>query len=228
MTAPREVVRDPVPWATQPAARAWLLGYVRTDLPGYRELNTSLGALVSPASSTGYRFDAYLTAIEAAKTTHDGWSWSTAGRVLGEEVGDPVIFTDRLGWVCGFGTGGMSSVFIPPAGIPLVAATWTSVETDAERRQIVDRHRRNQGYTWGSASVWRCVLTMDRYSLQALEAGWCLRGRVCLAGVDYLDTPISVSELKGAIDGYMLGVESVRWMDGPQHHAQVVLHIVTA
>lgn len=204
----------------QTPAAAWLLGYVRTDAPGYREVE--LDGVLSVVASGDHRFDDFVTASQGVWNAYGGVSFNAS------EIG----FPDRLGWLLGFGDARQvaygSSKFIPPAGIPLMGATWTRVDSEADRRVIFDRHRRNQGYMWGAALVWRCKLTMHRWSLEALQTGWCLRGKVTLGCVGMLDTPISVSEPTGAITGYALGLDSVRWLDSIQQTAVVEMSIVTA
>lgn len=233
MVAPREVVQTAAPWATLPPAAAWLLGYVRTDAPGYREIN--LGSVIITAASGDLRFDAWVAALDTASLAvgGDNVNWETNGRVL---FAGGFTYPDRAGWLAGVGVeagttanqSDGSSVFIPPAGIPLIGATWTQVIDDADRRQLLDRHRRNQGYVWGSALLWRCKLVMHRYALEALQTGWCLRGKVTLRCADMLDTPISSTEPRGAITGYALGLDSVSWLDSIQQNARVEMTIVTS
>lgn len=233
MTGPREVVQThPAVWdvATPVPAAAWLLGYVRTDVPGYREI--LMDGVLYVVASGEYRFDDFIDAIDAVAVT-DQQDWWDYGAVAGQGV--PVTFPDRLGWVLGRGTEAGASLadsgvirFVPPAGIPLMGATWTKAETDADRRQILDRHKRNQGYVWGGASLWSCRLVMHRWALEALQIGWCLRGKVTLGCADMLDTPVSASEPRGAITGYALGLDSVSWLDSIQHTARVEMTIVTS
>ena len=233
MPAPREVVRSPVPWVTLPAAAAWLLGYVRTDAPGYREIGFGGTDLftVAASSATGYRFDDLIDAVNTALSPNDPITWSTRGNVIA--TGNGEVYPDRLGWVLGVVndagdavTGDDASSVVPPAGIPLLGATWLRVDSEADRREIVDRHRRNQGYVWGAALIWRCKLTMHRWALEALQTGWCLRGKVTLAGATMLNTPVSESEPTGAITGYALGLDSVRWLDSIQQNAEVEMSMV--
>lgn len=236
MGARGEVVQTPAPWSSLPVAAAWLLGYVRTDAPGYREVVDAGNLVVVPSGE--YRFDAYVTTgVNTALVVTDDWAWglgtTTAekGAVIG--AGNVVRASDRLAWLCGFAAApgedfdDSAPVYVPPAGIPLMGATWTRVESEADRRVIFDRHRRNQGYMWGAALVWRCRLTMHRWALEALQTGWCLRGKVTLGCADMLDTPVSVSEPTGAITGYALGLDSVRWLDSIQQTAVVEMSIVT-
>lgn len=233
MGARGEVVQTPAPWSTLPAAAAWLLGYVRTDAPGYREVSRANVGLAVLASGE-HRFDAYVSAYSTAWQTlgGDAATWETTGRVVG--TGDVPTFTDRTGYVLGFGDvvgqyySDDSTPFVPPAGIPLMGTTWTRVDSEADRRTIFDRHRRNQGYMWGGATVYRCKLTMHRWALEALQTGWCLRGKVTLGCVGQLDTPVSPSEPTGAITGHALGLDSVRWLDSIQQTAVVEMSIVTA
>ena len=124
-------------------------------------------------------------------------------------------------------TADTSSYFIPPAGIPLLGATWESVTSEVERRQIVDRHRRNQGFVWGASEVFKCSLTMHRWALEALQTGWCLRGKVTLGGATKLDTPVGLADPDGAITGYVLGIDGIEWLDQTQTHARVTMSIAT-
>jgi len=221
-------------WITdyQPAA-AFLLGYVRTDAPGYREF-VALGELyvVPPAE---YRFDALLTAMNTAlagvgETVTDWAAWGSYADTASASIDSA---PDRLAWLIGGGSeagvvGIISPFYVPPGGIPLIGATWTQVEAEADRRILVDRHRRNQGYVWGGAGLFRCRLTMHRYAFEALQTGWCLRGKVTLGGSAKLDTPWTTSAPDGAITGHVLGVDSVEWMGPAQQHAVVTMTIATS
>lgn len=230
MTGPREVVQTAVPSAAWTPAAAWLLGYVRTDAPGYREID--LGSVNIVAAAGDLRFDAWVAALDAASlaVNGDNITWSTSGQV---QFSGEFTYLDRSGWMAGLGVeagqvGLNTSVVVPPAGIPLIGATWTQVIDDADRRQLLDRHRRSQGYVWGSALLWRCKLVMHRYALEALQTGWCLRGKVTLGCADMLDTPISSTEPRGAITGYALGLDGVSWLDSIQQNARVEMTIVTS
>lgn len=242
MSAPREVVRSPLAWgeATHPdyvavtaTAAAWLLGYVRTDVPGYREIEVGGNLYTVAASGTGgHRFDDLITAVNTALGALDPITWATNGKVV--PTPNSERYPDRLGWVLGLvddaghtTTGDDDASVVPPAGIPLLGATWLRVDSEADRREIIDRHRRNQGYVWGAALIWRCKMTMHRWALEALQTGWCLRGKVTLAGATMLNTPVSVSEPAGAITGYALGLDSVRWLDSIQQYAEVEMSIVS-
>lgn len=227
-----EVVQTAPDWTKMPVAQAWLLGYVRTDVDGYRNIEIE-GTPYSPASSGtgGYRFDAYLDEINTVIAAYPSTlTWETSGRVQGDGL---VIVCDRLGWVIGHGAEasalffGDVSAFVPPAGIPLMGATWEHVETDADRRLILDESLRNQGYAWGAAQLWRCKLVMHRYALEALQTGWCLNGRVCLAAANKLSTPFSLSDPTGYIDGYVVGDPVVSWRDPQQETAVVEMTIAT-
>lgn len=227
MGARGEVVRSLKRPADLPTAAAWLLGYVRTDAPGYREIEFDGNLLVVPSGE--YRADALVTAVNALVPDIE---WSVTGGISGLGAAAET-YPDRLGWLLGVVDPATSNQFdvqtvVSPMAIPLMGATWTRVESEADRRVIFDRHRRNQGYMWGAALVWRCRLTMHRWALEALQTGWCLRGKVTLGCADMLDTPVSVSEPTGAITGYALGLDSVRWLDSIQQTAVVEMSIVTA
>ena len=70
------------------------------------------------------------------------------------------------------------------------------------------RWRRNYGYVWGGAHIYRWKLTMHRDALKAFDHGYCSSGRVRLqmSGKDDLNAGNS----DGYQDGYVLGVESVQ------------------
>lgn len=226
-----EVVQTAPDWTELPDAAGWLLGYVRTDVPGYRLVEVE-GTPYTLSNSTPIRFDDYLTAIN--DTLFSGLvqlTWSAKGQVSGD--GYQGTFGDRLGWVVGYGTdgGGVryfdADTFVPPAAIPLMGLSWEQVETDEDRRVILDESLRNQGYAWGSALLWRCTLTMHRYAFEALQTGWCLNGRVCLAGKNKLSDPISNSDPQGYIDGYVVGDPQVVWQGKQQLTAVVQMTIAS-
>ena len=222
MGARGEVVPSVVPWADLSNAQAWLYGYVRTDVPGYREIE-KFGALTVVAAAE-YRFDALVAELAGLTLEQE-----LTGQITTDT--DRMTPRDRLGWLLGWGVEPGTEVadsfpYIPPAGIPLLGATWTAIETDEDRRIVIDKYKRNQGYVWGGASIFQCKLDMHRWSLEALQTGWCLRGKVTLGCADMIDTPISSSEPRGAITGYALGLGSVSWLDSIQQTARVEMAIV--
>lgn len=227
MVARGEVVRSLAnPANSLPAAKAWLLGYVRTDAPGYREIQVGAELYVVPSGT--YRADALGTAINALVPDI---SWSNTSGFIGPGASGET-YPDRLGWALGVVEPATAPNFdsqfvVSPIAIPLYGVTWTRVESEAERKLIFDRHRRNQGYVWGAALVWRLKLTLHRWALEALQTGWCLRGQVTVGGVDVLDTPVSVSDPTGAITGYALGLDGVRWIDSIQQTAVVEMSLVS-
>lgn len=240
MTAPLEVLPEPCPWSEVGVAQAYLLGYVRTDAPGYREIveDPLGGANLRVVASGERRFDDYIDAINAAFVDNDTWYWGPGGpdyadRGAVEGSENELVSGDRLAWLCGFGAEAGAtfsdgrSIFVPPAGIPLMGATWDYVTEDAERQIIIDRHRRNQGFIWGGASIVRCSMTMHRWALGALMTGWCLRGRVTLGGAAVLDdTSFASGNPAGPIHGYALGLDGASWADRTQRSAHVDMSIV--
>lgn len=211
---------------------AYMLGYVRSDVAGYRA--TTYDATPStPTSTAGQRFDAYISGYLGAP---DAVIWPYAQWAVELDWFGTVTFDDRIGWLMGFvndpGTtitvsGYAPSRFVPPAAIPLIGATWTAVESDADRRIILDESLRNQGYAWGGALLWRCKLTMSFYALEALQTGWCLAGKVTLAPAFKLNDPISEADPQGAITGYVIGDPTVTWLDKTQTTAVVELTIAS-
>ena len=102
MGARGEIIPAPVPWSELPAAAAWLLGHVRTDVPGYRSFSSDgSDYMVASGASTGLRFDALMTAMNIARgggETVTDWSSTGDGRF---ELGAATVAMsgtlDRLG-----------------------------------------------------------------------------------------------------------------------------------
>lgn len=234
MGARGEIIPSPVPWSELPAAGAWLLGYVHTSVPGYRLVGVDgTSAMVT---SDYHRFDDYIAAINVVGLDVLGddiaiWDPSGKGQFTdGTEIGLMDSAPDRLGWLIGAGVeaGTVATLtprYIPPAGIPLIGATWDRVDKEADRNIIRDLYRRNQGYTWGGADIFQCSLYMHRWSLDAFLTGWCQRGLVTLGGPAKLDDPWSLADPKGAITGYVVGVGQPQWTDKIQSKALVDMAI---
>ena len=211
---------------------AYMLGYVRSDVAGYRA--TTYDATPStPTSTAGQRFDAYISGYLGAP---DAVIWPYAQWAVELDWSGTVTFDDRIGWLMGFVNDPGTTItvsryapsrFVPPAAIPLIGATWTAVESDADRRIILDESLRNQGYAWGGALLWRCKLTMSFYALEALQTGWCLAGKVTLAPAFKLNDPISEADPQGAITGNVIGDPTVTWLDKTQTTAVVELTIAS-
>lgn len=233
MGARGEVIQTPAPWDDLPTAAAWLLGYVWTADPGYRDFAAHSTAY--QVTSAYHRFDAFLTAMNFgpfADSSDTVTDWFAGGKGKFDEggAGTTCSSTDRLGWLIGGGEAVGATLaprFIPPAGIPLIGATWERVERDADRRKIADIYRRNQGYVWGAARLFTCRLYMHRYALEAFETGWCMRGKVTLGGRAKLNDPWSLTDPRGAITGYVVGVEAPEWHGQRQQNAVVTLTIAT-
>lgn len=228
MVAPLETPYEPAPWDSLGPAKALLLGYVRTDVPGYRELSATPDFGIVTAGE--YRFDNLLDQAVIDLPNCD-WHLSSNGGVVG--AGSVLEAPDRLAWVVGYGVeaGGTISDdtrahFVAPAGIPLMGFAWTEIRTEAERQKIVDQHRRNQGYVFGGAMVVQCKLTMHRWALGALLTGWCLRGKVTVGGITAIgSSTLSAGEAAGAVTGYVLGIDSAKWLGPTEEVAEVLLSI---
>lgn len=213
--------------------QAWIMGYVNTNVPGYREVEVA-GRRGVAASGT-YRFDAWLTALGAA-TGYTFFDEESHGLIVCDA---PPTFWDRSGWLMGWNleagvaSAGSAATGIPPGCIPAIGANWTDVTLDREVRSSVDRQRRSSGFVWGSARLWRVVFKMHRWSLEALASGWCLAGRVNIvpaslpAGRDTWPA-WSTSAPTGYLDGYVVnGIERVRWMNRTETLAEVSLILAT-
>ena len=224
------------------SATAWIYGYIDTDVPGYRKV--SIGGSVRTAAAGYYRFDAYLGAITSA-TASDGFGMavnSSGGCTLTKPMGSAaaVVWTDRLGWLCGMradpgdSEGSVNTVTArmpSPACIPLLGATWDEVEIHKQREFKIDRQLRGHGFVFGGARLWTWRLTMDKDSLEALRTGWCLRGKIVISGKDptqlHTDSAWSSSNTDGFLECRPVGIQRTRWLDVGHTIAEVELLVTT-
>jgi hypothetical protein len=222
-----------------PTAMGWLYSWVDTSVVGYREVD--LDALGSVTIGSDYqRWDEFvadlITAVDTAASGSGALTYQPDGRLFFDSVADVaevVTWTDRLGWLCGFGVeagatdeewfnaGVSRSRFVPPGGIPLLSCSWSEVDVDTDGDAILDRHRKRQGYVYGAARLWSVRATMTRWALQALMTGWCLRGKLTAVALSELNA-IDPAEPGGAITGYVLGLDRVTWLD-PAHQRTAVV-----
>lgn len=221
-----------------PTANGWLYSWVRSDHVGYRKISIG-GSVAQVASTTGKRWDLYIADLATALTSAASWTAAigTTGKVTLSGSSAIVGYPDRLGWLLGMGKEALTteaaaatsqvSRYVPPGGIPLLGLSWDEVDVEREREIILDRSRRQSGHVWGGARVWRWRLTMTRFAYEALCTGWCLRGKVTLAGSS--TTAISSSVPGGALTGYVLGPEGAPSWGGPtQSWATVTLFVAGA
>lgn len=228
---PGEVVPVKVPAASWTTAQGWLYSWVRTDHPGYRLLSSD-GRLLTVASGT-YRWDDFIVAINTAATAVGGTFDKHRTGYITFGCGTTIVWPDRLGWLLGLGveaggstSGSAQSPYVPPGGIPLLGATWDRVRVEREREIITDRSRRFGGYVFGAARLWSCRLSMTRYGYDALRTGWCLRGKVTIAGSS--TTAMAAAVPGGALTGYVLGLEGAPAWSGPTQDTCTVTMLVAA
>jgi len=224
------------------ATTAFLYGYVDTGFAGYRKVQ--LGGATYTVAEGHYRWDAYITAINAVINAA-GWtltSTATGQSVLAKASGSAVVtWPDRLGWLLGFATeagvaeASATSVYsrgVAPGAIPLAGATWENVTTAKERQLVVDRSQRGHGYVFGSALIWRWKLVMSAGALKSLRSGWCLGGTVVISSKDPTalgaDSAWSTSNTGGYVEGQPIGIEGVKWIDTLHHYAEVSILMTTA
>lgn len=225
MTAPLYLPGEEPPTipASWPKANGWIYSWVRSDHPGYRTIRVG-GTWCQVASTTGTRWDQYVGALSTSLASA-GWNAAigTDGRVTLSGGSAVLSYPDRLGWLLGMGveagtteaaaTTSRVSRFVPPGGIPLLGLTWEDVTVERERETVLDKQRRQSGYAFGGARVWRWRLHMTRWALEALRSRWCLRGKVTLAGSS--TTAISPAVPGGALTGFALSLEGAPAWDGP-------------
>lgn len=218
-----------------PKANAWLYGYVKTDHPGYRQV--TVGGVLQQVEDGYHRWDEYIDALDTALGSA-GWAAviGPEGKVSLTGGDEPLVWPDRMGWLLGMvQEAGDASVagletesrWVPPGGIPLLGATWERMRHERETEIIADRSRRFGGYVWGGARLWSWRLVMTRYAYDALCAGWCLRGKVTIAGSSL--TAMGSAVPGGALTGYVLGLEGApSWVGPTQQDAEVTLIVASA
>ena len=225
------------------SATAFLYGYVDTDVPGYRKV--SVGGDVRTVAAGYYRFESYIAQVTAAVAA-DGWGMSIASTGLCSFIkplgsAEAVVWTDRLGWLCGMlaepadSEGSVSTVVgrqISPACIPLLGATWSEVEIRKQREFKIDRQLRGHGFVFGGARLWSWTLVMDSDSLAALRTGWCLRGKILISSKNpttlHTDSAWSSSNTDGYLECHPVGIKGTRWINSTQTIAEVELLVTTA
>lgn len=237
MIEPFDFLPQRVPWQDGLAAQRYafvLQGYVRTDVPGYREIQ--IGSRLFRVPSATYLFDDLMVAIGAA-AGGAVWDDSVNGCIT-VDCGTPLTYPDRLGWLLGAGVEAGSTVvsqvsfFIPPGRIPLMGAVWDEVALEREVKLAVDSIKRQSGYVWGAARIWRVRLTMHRWSLDALRTGWCRAGRCRISPWDTAlaanSTVLIASGVpNGCLDGRIVAQESARWVDKARRIAEVSMLFAT-
>lgn len=239
MIGPVDNLQTRPEWQAQSTVKYTLQGYVRTDVPGYRLVQ--IGASLIQVASGTYRWVDLITQLNT-QLVAAGFAGCDVSAGYGTEIStgtsDTLTFPDRLGWLLGYGTEAGASVpwtadpiaapFVAPGGVALLGATWTEVILERERRAVLDRYRRSSGYVWGSARIWRLVLTMTRWALEALEAGWLRSGRVAVVPVGGAPVVYHPETAPGGyLDGYFVGVEKVKWLDPAQQRFAAVTVLMT-
>ncbi len=199
---------------------AYLEGYVDTSVVGHRLI--TIGGTQYTVASGYYLFRDYITAVDTA-INGAGWDCerTSEGKIKLSGSSAVVRYDDSIGELLGFDRGPgvsesasteLNSRKVPRAGIPLYGATWEEVDFRSEQVFEIDRTQRGRGYAFGSASVWRWLLTMSAPDLDALRTGWCLGGKVRIIATDNTN-PISATYPAGYFEGYVMGVESSRFVD---------------
>jgi len=231
---------------------SFLWGWVSTQHPGYRALvhdRTSGGGTTSFTVASGYyRWPDYIAAVNTAVASKGTCVLdSRNGKVqlsFGANTDNFYTWTDRIGWLLGFGAGagdtsqeggtgsaGIYSSFIPPAGIPLYGATWTEIDMVKERSLVLDRVNRAHGYAFGHSRMWRWEMMMSKHSAFALKQGWCLHGKVTISGhiaSAYAAAGAwSKTNPDGYLDAYVVGLESLEFIDRANETAKATLIVAS-
>ncbi len=219
---------------------ATLYGYIDTSMPGHRTVE--IGGVEYTVSPGYYRGDELVAALDTALSPA---SWSAAltaaglARIIDDTAtGATVTWTDRLGAALGMGLeagasepGSPRSVvgqLVPRVAIPLAGAQWVGASVERESQLDRGRSGRGAGYVWGGVRVWRWRLTLSASSLEALRAGWCLRGQVTIEGAE--SDPMSPMESRGSVTGHVVSVSDARWLgpDGVRQWAEVTMSLAVS
>jgi hypothetical protein len=218
----------PLP-ATLPTPAAWLLGWVDTSVPGHRQIR--YGATTVTVPSGYYRGDAL-----AAQLTALGLPTALGPGVFTVTPPSPATLRsiDQLGVIMGLfaltnetrsSAATHTSNRISPVAIPLQGAHWTQLQVDSDDVLTMSRAARAAGYVWGAVRVWEVELYLARHAFEALQRGWCLRGKVtvtpALSGV----SPMSAGETQGLIEGQVLQVMRPEWTSPTEVQARVRMRI---
>jgi len=207
-----------------PTPSAWLYGFIDTSVPGYRKLSNDGTAL--QLADGYYSFPAYVTELNTKMATDGGTATTdTLGRVV-IAGSAPMTWTDRLGWMIGLdvkpgddsgSTATRTSDRPPPAAIPLVSVSWSSIDRAVETTIAVDRHQRGHGYVFGDNDLMRFRVLLHVQALRSFRDGWCLSGQVIIStkspSTFATDSAWSTSNTDGYIQGYVVGAEKGKWVD---------------
>lgn len=218
-----------------PTPSAWIYGFVDTSVPGYREM--SLGSSTYDYQITdGYRsFPAFIDQLNTQLSSDYGANATATTDSLGrviitDAVGGVLDWTDRLGWLLGFDvtagdTAGvaagpaltLTSDRPPPAAIPLMSVSWSSIDRAIETTVAVDRYQRGHGYVFGDNELVRFKVLLHVQALRSLRDRWCLAGQVIISAKSpsafSTDSPWSTTNTGGYIQGYVVGMEGGKWVD---------------
>lgn len=221
-----------------PTPAGYLYGYVDTSVTGYQKARDDTGAVTVTVASGYYRADALITALDTALSAQSFGASHTNGQVIvTTNGGDVLVWPDRLGWALGYGTEpgdegtflqngeDAAAPYVAPIMIPYLGADWSEVDTSREITLEVDRTRRGLPGVWGAARIWRWSLTLDEYAFEALQQGWCLRGKVAIEGSE--SSALGGSQADGALTGYALGLSGVEWLGPTRSHCRATLIVAS-
>lgn len=208
------------------AQSGWLYGWVDTSVPGHRAIQ--LGSTTYTIPSGYYRGDELATELTAlgCSTQLDavfGVSVSPAATLTStDRLAVLLGLTVRAGQTLGAATKHTARVYSPVA-IPIHGGIWTAATIDADDVYTLSRVQRTSGYCWGAVRVWDVELLMPRASLEALQFGWCTKGRVTvLCGTD---SPMASNQTGGTIQGQVLAVGRPEWLSEVEQTARVTMRI---
>jgi hypothetical protein len=218
--------RPQQPQASFSEQSGWLYGWVDTSVPGHRQIE--LGGTTYNIPSGYYRGDEIATELTAlgCQTLLD------ARFTVGSNTAATLTSTDRLAVLMGFTVrAGQTlaaatkheALVYSPVAIPIYGAIWNNVTVDADDVYTLSRVQRTSGYCWGAVRVWDVEILMPRASFEALQFGWCTKGRVTI--VCGVDAPMSATQTGGSIQGQVLAVGRPEWLAEVEQVARVTMRI---
>jgi hypothetical protein len=218
--------RPQQPQASFAAQSGWLYGWVDTSVPGHRAIQ--LGATTYTIPSGYYRGDELATELTALGCS----TLLDASFSVDASPAATLTSTDRLAVLMGFTVragqtlGALAkheALVYSPVAIPIYGAIWNSVTVDADDVYTLSRVQRTSGYCWGAVRVWDVEILMPRASFEALQFGWCTKGRVTvLCGTD---SPMASGQTGGTIQGQVLAVGRPEWLSEVEQVARVTMRI---
>jgi len=226
---------------TAPPPGGFLYAWIDSGVPGARTVTRPGGAEITAAENHLHFVDWQKLIHNAVFADHGStFTFDTAtglASFVANVAGDYKF--DRCGDLCGLAhqtnvartfaeDERLDSFYVPRGAIWLMGAEYEEIELAREVQFDQFRWRRGYGYSWGGARIYRWRLTMHKDALDSFDAGWCATGKVTLQMANATAIADSGTGYTGSLTGYVVGVQSQRWLGPARDVAEVELLIVGA